>query len=172
MTKRAKPADYSVVVTALSGGRLVMLPSGEENARPWLRMLRRAGIVTERTPNGRHMFTFDGRPDLTGEEAATAGAASPGPWQLDGGQLRDRDGNSIASFPYTLGGAEDHANAQLVRAAPELAEALHFMCAAVRTHYDPVVIESMGILAAALGALQAAGWDPDKPRRWGGGGPA
>jgi len=45
-------------------------------------------------------------------------------WRLDGGQLRNERGEAIGSFPYTLGGPEDRANAQLACAAPELAGAL------------------------------------------------
>lgn len=45
---------------------------------------------------------------------------SPAPWTLDGGQVLDRDGNVLASVPYTLGDAQDHANGRLIVAAPEL----------------------------------------------------
>lgn len=102
----------------------------------------------------------------TPAQAERLEAFSPGPWQLDGGQLRDHAGNAIASFPFTLGGPEDQANAQLAKAAPELAEALHFMCAAVRTGYHFLVIEDEGILDAGLAALASAGWDANKGRRW------
>lgn len=45
-------------------------------------------------------------------------------WHLDRGQLRNEAGEAIGSFPYTLGGPEDRANARLACAAPELAIAL------------------------------------------------
>jgi hypothetical protein len=57
------------------------------------------------------------------ERSAAAGPYSPGPWRLREGELCDSAGNVLASFPYTIGGEEDRANAQLARAAPELAEA-------------------------------------------------
>ena len=58
-----------VVVTAVSGEKLVLHADPPEAARPWLRMLERAGVDVERTPNGGYRFTFDDRPDLTAEEA-------------------------------------------------------------------------------------------------------
>lgn len=45
---------------------------------------------------------------------------TPGPWQLDRGQIRDANGNALASYPYSLGGEADHANAILAAAAPDL----------------------------------------------------
>lgn len=56
--------------------------------------------------------------------------------------------------------------------APDLAtvgamsRALHFLCAAVSCNYDPVTIKHEGYLEAGRAALQAAGWDPDRPRPW------
>jgi len=51
-----------------------------------------------------------------------------GPWSLDPhGQLRDRDGNSLASFPIYpggLGGPEDRRNGELCALLPELLAAL------------------------------------------------
>ena len=45
---------------------------------------------------------------------------SNGPWIIDRGQIRDTDGNSLASVPYSLGGTQDYANARLIAAAPDL----------------------------------------------------
>lgn len=51
-----------------------------------------------------------------------------GPWSLDPrGQLRDKDGNSLASFPIYpggLGGPEDRRNGELCALLPELLAAL------------------------------------------------
>ncbi len=50
-----------------------------------------------------------------------------GPWSLDHGQLRDSDGNSLASFPIYpggLGGQEDRKNGELCALLPELLAAL------------------------------------------------
>lgn len=44
-----------------------------------------------------------------------------GPWSLDRGQLRDKDGNALASFPVHpngLGGPEDSRNGQLCALLP------------------------------------------------------
>lgn len=51
-------------------------------------------------------------------------AFTPGPWHIDRGQIRDKNGDSIGSYPYTLGDDTDHANGRLMAAAPELLEAL------------------------------------------------
>lgn len=51
-----------------------------------------------------------------------------GPWSLDPrGQLRDKDGDSLASFPIYpggLGGPEDRRNGELCALLPELLAAL------------------------------------------------
>ena len=49
---------------------------------------------------------------------------TPGPWIIDRGQIRDTDGNSLASVPYSLGGTQDCANARLIAAAPDMFDAL------------------------------------------------
>ena len=54
---------------------------------------------------------------------------TPGPWIIDRGQIRDTDGNSLTSVPYSLGGTQDYANAALISAAPDLLEALRFLLA-------------------------------------------
>jgi hypothetical protein len=49
---------------------------------------------------------------------------TPAPWHMDKGQIKDAKGNSLACYPYTLGGDEDQANAALIAQAPLLLEAL------------------------------------------------
>jgi len=72
-------------VTALSRGELVLHGNSEAGARPWVRMLARAGVPLTRTPNGGYLFTFAGRADLTGEDPAPTGAdlAELAPEMLD-----------------------------------------------------------------------------------------
>lgn len=48
---------------------------------------------------------------------------SGSPWTSDRGQIRDKDGDAIASIPYSLGGMTDEANRRLILAAPVLLEA-------------------------------------------------
>lgn len=57
--------------------------------------------------------------------SAGAGDAwyTPGPWHIDGAQIRDAGGQALASVPYALGDDTDRANARLIAAAPELAAA-------------------------------------------------
>ena len=45
---------------------------------------------------------------------------TPAPWTTDRGHILDSDRNVLASVPYSLGDAQDHANARLIAAAPEL----------------------------------------------------
>jgi hypothetical protein len=49
---------------------------------------------------------------------------SPGPWSVDRGQLRDAEGNALASVPYNLGDEQDLANGRLLAAAPAMLAAL------------------------------------------------
>ena len=49
---------------------------------------------------------------------------TPGPWHLDGSQIKNADGDALASWPHSLGDAEDHANARLMAAAPGLLAAV------------------------------------------------
>ena len=46
-------------------------------------------------------------------------------WTLDRGQIRDNDGNVLASVPYVLGDVQDAANGQLMATAPDLLNALY-----------------------------------------------
>jgi hypothetical protein len=48
------------------------------------------------------------------------------PWTIDHGQLRNSDGEVLASIPYSLGDEHDQAVARLLCAAPELLEAAKF----------------------------------------------
>jgi len=50
-----------------------------------------------------------------------------GPWSFDRGQLRDKDGNALASFPIHpngLGGSEDSRNGELCALLPTLIDTL------------------------------------------------
>lgn len=47
-----------------------------------------------------------------------------------------------------------------------MARALHFLCAAVSCNYDATTMRAEGFPQAGRRALQAAGWDPDRPRPW------
>jgi len=52
------------------------------------------------------------------------GRPTPGPWTVDRSQIRDADGNALASVPYTLGDEQDRANARLIASAPAMAETI------------------------------------------------
>jgi hypothetical protein len=43
-----------------------------------------------------------------------------GPWTVERGRILGPDGWLIGNCPYTLGDKQDHANAALIAAAPEL----------------------------------------------------
>lgn len=58
---------------------------------------------------------------------------SKAPWTIDRGQIRDADGNSLASVPYALGDDQDRANQRLMCAAPALRDMLSLL---VRTCND------------------------------------
>lgn len=45
-------------------------------------------------------------------------------WTLDRGQIKDENGDVLASFPYAIGGKEDWQNARMVLNAPEMFELL------------------------------------------------
>ncbi len=85
---------------------------------------------------------------------------SPAPWSLDRGQIRDRDGNAIASvpiYPDGIGGPEDLANGQLMAAAPELAGALEALFAGVNARKSRETLANEGITTRARLALFHAG---------------
>ena len=41
-------------------------------------------------------------------------------WILERGQIKDSNGDVLASFPYAIGGLEDWQNARMVLNAPEM----------------------------------------------------
>ena len=51
-------------------------------------------------------------------------ALAPSPWYLDKGQVRDKDGNALASVPWSLNDYQYSANSILMVAAPDMLEAL------------------------------------------------
>lgn len=89
-------------------------------------------------------------------------AHSPAPWSLDRGQIKDRDGNALASvpiYPDGIGGPEDLANGQLMTAAPELAGALEALLAGVNAGKDRETLAQEAERARL--ALKCAGWPFD-----------
>lgn len=88
---------------------------------------------------------------------------SPAPWSLDRGQIRDRDGNALASvpvpFPDGIGGPEDLANGRLMAAAPELLQALQEIYRLTAFTFSP---DRRAVAVASLAgkALERAGLDP------------
>ena len=88
---------------------------------------------------------------------------SPAPWSLNRGQLRDRDGNALASvpipFPDGIGGPEDLVNGQLMTAAPELLDALKEIYRLTAFTFSP---DRRAVAVASLAgkALERAGIDP------------
>lgn len=87
---------------------------------------------------------------------------SPAPWSLDRGQLRDRDGNALASvpiFPDGIGGPEDLANGQLLAAAPDLLDALKAIYRLTGFTFSPDR-RSVAVAELAGRALERAGIDP------------
>ena len=91
---------------------------------------------------------------------------SPAPWSLNRGQLRDRDGNALASvpiFPDGIGGPEDLANGQLLAAAPDLAGALEALFAGVNAGKTRETLAQEGITTRARLALFKAGGPFDAP---------
>lgn len=87
---------------------------------------------------------------------------SPAPWSLDHGQLRDRDGNALASvpiFPDGIGGLVDLANGQLLAAAPDLVDALKEIYRLTGFTFSPDR-RSVAVAKLAGQALERAGIDP------------
>ena len=100
------------------------------------------------------------------ERARAKPKHSPAPWSLDRGQLRDRDGNALASvpiFPDGIGGPEDLANGQLLAAAPELAGALEALFAGVNAGLTRDELAERGVTTRARLALFKAGGPFDAP---------
>ena len=88
-----------------------------------------------------------------------------GPWSLDRGQLRDRDGNALASFPYTHGGPEDRRNGELCALLPQLLVALAQLVD--RCERAPILQGNEGmrgpLLAEAKTVLLKAGVESYRP---------
>jgi len=45
-----------------------------------------------------------------------------GPWFNDHGKILDQNGDMLAAVPWSIGDLQDHANARLIAAAPEMAD--------------------------------------------------
>ncbi len=96
---------------------------------------------------------------------------SPFPWTHDaaGGQIRDAEGNALASVPIPLslggiGGDEDALNGRLMATAPELAGALEAMFrAVVYDGLNKAQMDAAGITHAARWALFKTGGGPYEP---------
>jgi hypothetical protein len=58
------PVNYGATFAPVEGGRLVMICADEENARPWLNLLRGAGLTLENHGPGRYSFTFAELPEV------------------------------------------------------------------------------------------------------------
>ena len=87
---------------------------------------------------------------------------SPAPWSIDRGQLRDRDGNALASvpiYPDGIGGAIDAANGQLLAAAPDLLDALKAIYRLTGFTFSPDR-RSVAVADLAGRALERAGIEP------------
>lgn len=91
-----------------------------------------------------------------------------GPWSLDRGQLRDKDGNALASFPIHpdgLGGAEDLHNGELCTLLPQLLTTLAQLVD--RCDHAPILEGNEGmrgpLLAEAKAVLLKAGIETARP---------
>jgi len=49
---------------------------------------------------------------------------TPGPWKAAGGYIRDKAGDCLGTYPFSLGDMTDHNNGRLMAAAPELLAAV------------------------------------------------
>ena len=58
------PVNHAATFAPVEGGRLVMICSDEENARPWVNLLRGAGLTLEYHGPGRYSFTFAELPEV------------------------------------------------------------------------------------------------------------
>ena len=83
-----------------------------------------------------------------------------GPWSFDKGQLRDKDGNALASFPIFpggLGGEEDLQNGQLCALLPQFVDCLSTLVKRIEeTPFDrnegmkgPMIAEAKALLERA-----------------------
>ena len=91
-----------------------------------------------------------------------------GPWSFDRGQLRDKDGNALASFPIHpggLGGPEDSRNGELCALLPDLLATLAHLVD--RCDHAPILQGNEGLrgplLAEAKALLLKAGIEMARP---------
>lgn len=91
-----------------------------------------------------------------------------GPWSFDRGQLRDKDGNALASFPIHpggLGGPEDSRNGALCALLPDLLATLAALVD--RCDHGPILEGNEGLrgplLAEAKAMLLKAGIETARP---------
>ena len=91
-----------------------------------------------------------------------------GPWSIDRGQLRDKDGNSLACFPIYpdgIGGETDLRNGQLCALLPQMIETLADLVD--RCEKAPILQGNEGmrgpLLAEAKAILHKAGIETDGP---------
>jgi len=91
-----------------------------------------------------------------------------GPWSFDRGQLRDKDGNALASFPIHpggLGGPEDSRNGALCALLPDLLATLAQLVD--RCDHAPILQGNEGLrgplLAEAKALLLKAGIETARP---------
>lgn len=90
------------------------------------------------------------------------------PWSFDRGQLRDKDGNALASFPIHpggLGGPDDSRNGALCALLPDLLAVLAQLVA--RCDHGPILEGNEGLrgplLAEAKAMLLKAGIETARP---------
>ncbi len=79
-----------------------------------------------------------------------------GPWSLDRGQLRDKDGNALASFPIHpdgLGGPEDLRNGELCALLPQLLTTLAQLVD--RCEHAPILVGNEGMRGPLLAEAKA-----------------
>lgn len=77
--KPKAPPDYRATFTPLSAGRLALVCNSEEDARPWVNLLARAGVELEHAERaGVYVFTFAGAEELI--TSKTPAEAQPFYW--------------------------------------------------------------------------------------------
>lgn len=79
-----------------------------------------------------------------------------GPWSFDKGQLRDKDGNALASFPIHpngLGGPEDRRNGELCALLPTLVNTLAALVD--RCDHAPILQGNEGMRGPLLAEAKA-----------------
>jgi hypothetical protein len=79
---------------------------------------------------------------------------TPGPWHVDEGYIKNKEGDVLASLPYTLGDQTDWNNTALIAAAPDLLAA----CIFALNSFENMTTEafSQGADKPARDALRAA----------------